>query len=302
MAGISGAYENFKQAIKNKAPDTVITYDDALKYYRDSQGFSDFDDLTADTPHDIQERIKNLINSLSYAKANKIISALRLFYAANQVMINWDHVVLFKPAPPEKDMDLDRPYTKAEITTMLEAADVREKCAILLMATGGVRIGGALELKIEHLHYVVDKQLYALNVYARSPTAFYTTFITPEASLVLKKYLGKRTSGPLFVNKRESDLAVNRMTLSAGIWKLAVKAGLRTPGDRLERQNVQLHHGFRKFFRTALNYSGIEHDQAERLVGHTRLMVRLYDKPTPEELLKRTRYELAIPALTFNAL
>lgn len=297
MAGISGAYENFKQAIKNKAPDTVITYDEALKHYRDSQGFSDYEDLTADTAKDIQERIKNYIEAQTHSKASKVLKALKKFYAANQIIINWEYVYLFKPAKEDK-VAIDQPYSMDQMITFYKHAALREQTAALVMGTGMPRIGALPDLKIERdLIWVEKYKLYAGIIYFGTSSQ-YMTFFSPQASEHIDELKGKRKEGYLFANKRENDLPADRASLQNAIWKVLVKSGLRIPGEKTERHEVQMDHGFRKFGRTALGNAEIELDYAEALEGHGKQLVRIYDRPTAEQWLERTKYYRAIPNLT----
>lgn len=290
-------YESFAAALRKKSPDTQSTYERALKDYMSSQGFDGYDQLLADKGHDIEERIKNFIGQISNARANKIIASLRMFYAANRIIIDWDHVLLFKPAREEKEQ-IDRPYSMDEMLTFYKAADIREQTAALIMGTGMPRIAALNQIKIERDLVFVDKyNLYACLIYPLSQ-ARYMTFFSPQASEHINKLKGRREKGFLFVNKRESDLPVAKSSLQSAIWEVLVKSGLRVPGEKTQRHEVQMDHGFRKFGRTALGNAGIEQQHAESLEGHGKQIVRIYDRPTAEQLLERTEYHKAIPYLT----
>lgn len=291
------AFENFKKALENRPKETQDTYLEHARYYMGTQGFSDYEDLLADTPKDIQERIKNLIAQLSYAKANKVVAALAKFYNANDFIINWEHVRLFKPAKPEKERK-ERPYSMDEMVTFYKHADLREQVLELTMGTGMPRIGAMAGMKIERdLAWIEDYKLYACLIYPLSD-ARYITFFSPQASKHIDEYKGKRDKGYLFLNKREPDLPPKQGTLSSAVWEVLVKSGLRTPGEKTERHDVQMDHGFRKFGRTMLGNAGILKDYAEELEGHNASLVRTYDAPTAVQYLKRTEYYKAIPYLT----
>lgn len=293
----SEAYANFIAALKRKAPDTQTTYERAAKDYMGSQGFDDYDQLLADTPHDIEERIKNFIGQISNARANKMVAALRMFYAANRVIINWDHISLFKPSKPEKEQ-IDRPYSMDEMITFYNTADLREQVASLIMGTGMPRIAALPQIRIDKdLVFVEKHKLYSCLIYPLSDSR-YMTFFSPQCSKLIDELKGKRDKGYLFVNKREPDLPVTKSTMQSAIWETLIKSGLRIPGEKTQRQEVQMDHGFRKFGRTQLGNAGIEIQHAEALEGHGKQLVRIYDRPTAEQFLERTQYQKAIPYLT----
>lgn len=116
---------------------------------------------------------------------------------------------------------------------------------------------------------------------------------TPQASEVIKKYMGRRKSGSLFVSKYENTYPANVESLSEAIERLVHLAGLKD-------SDVQPAHGFRKFCRTAFENNGIHDDFAERLLGHKKeRLKKVYSHPQPMELYKASEYYKAIDALTF---
>lgn len=241
---------------------------------------------------EIEDKIKDYLGKIKRSHAQILLGALRLFYAANRININWPHVLLFVPTGQAKTL---RPYMKAEIESALSLADDREAAAILLMSTGGLRIGGLLGLKVEDLIWMSEQNLYCLKVYAGDSLAEYLTFITPQASYILKKYIKKRTSGQVFLAKNDSEYPADEDSLSCAIDGLLDKAGVKKPGE------VQTTHGFRKFFRTIIEIAGIHDDFAERLLGHKKeKLKKVYSQPQPLELFNASQYNKAIDQLTFS--
>ena len=72
----------------------------------------------------------------------------------------------------------DRPYTREEISKLLDAAqDKRLKIAILLMCGSGLRIGSISELKIRSLEPISKYGIYQITVYENTKQE-YITFCT----------------------------------------------------------------------------------------------------------------------------
>lgn len=300
----SSAYDNFQAALQQKAPATRKTYDDSLKQYMKHYRIERHDLLLNGTNEALEDRIKDFFQVIrntekSFSTANKTFWALRKFYSANRIVLNWDHVSSFMPAKPEKEQ-LDRPYSHEEISMLLSEADLRTKTAILVMSTSGVRRGALAGLRIDKdLIWLPTYDTYCLHVYPFDQKNHYYTFVTPQASQFIDEYKAGRDKGFLFGNKRDPSLPVSDNIFAYDIWQLLVKTGLRTPNKADIRQSVQMEHGFRKFFRTTLDMCGIDETYAERLTGHARGLVKTYSIPEPLEWMQATKYYNAIQSLTF---
>jgi integrase len=286
------AFTNFQKVLKKKSERTQENYLWVLEHYRRANFIDQYSFMLEGKAEEIEDKIKDYLGKIKRSHAQILLGALRLFYAANRININWDHVLLFMPTGQAKTL---RPYLKAEIENALRIADDREAAAILLMSTGGLRIGGLLGLKVEDLLFLESENLYCLKVYAGDTLAEYLTFITPQASQTLRKYIKKRTSGPVFLAKNDSGYPADEDSLSCAIDGLLDRAGVKKPGE------VQLNHGFRKFFRTTIEIAGIHDDFAERLLGHKKeKLKKVYSQPQPMELYTASQYSKAIDALTFS--
>lgn len=83
----------------------------------------------------------------------------------------------------------DRPYTYQEIQKILDVSDLRMKVIILLMASGGLRIGAISSLKLRNLQKI--EQCYKVTVYEGTNESYYS-FVTPECSNFIDTYLQYR--------------------------------------------------------------------------------------------------------------
>ncbi len=243
---------------------------------------------------DLETRIKEYLPTKTHTTANKLFWALRTFYAANGVKLNWDDD-LKDYIPLRQQVIAYRPRTKEEIETLLKVADLREQVAILLMSSGGLRLGALPTLTIDDCIWLDGPGLYCLKAYPKTDDE-YLFFITPQASKLLKKYTGKSTKGPIFYSKiAGGEWAAHEKALAQAIRRLSQKTGVYLPRE------VQVDHGFRHFFRTKLEASKIHDDFAERLMGHKKeKLKKVYSHPEPLELFEASEYHKAIDKLTFN--
>jgi integrase len=83
-----------------------------------------------------------------------------------------------------------RAYQKEEIRKLLSVADLRDRCIILMMASGGLRVGGLSDLQVKH-QGVLDKDsgIGLLKVYPNSKHDSYTALLTPEAMDAIHSYM-----------------------------------------------------------------------------------------------------------------
>jgi integrase len=149
--------------------------------------------------------ISRIKKKLAHATVNTQIGALHHFYEINDVELKWSKINQFKEE--YHSIVEDRPYTREEIKTLVDRADLRSKAIILLMASSGIRIGAIPGLRIRDL-LPIDKDaysLYQITVYKKSK-AKYTTFCTPECRKVIDEYIKWRESAGEQI-KSESPLS-----------------------------------------------------------------------------------------------
>jgi site-specific recombinase XerC len=90
------------------------------------------------------------------------VSAVRKFYVMNDVQLNWDKIHSFK-GEEEKRAE-DRQYNHSEILTMLQKTTPRNRSFILLMCSGGLRVGSLSSLRIKDLVPLDKYNIYKVNV------------------------------------------------------------------------------------------------------------------------------------------
>jgi integrase len=99
--------------------------------------------LLQEDKHKLEDKIRDYITFLKVDKKlssntiNLYVAAIAHFYSMNNVILNWKRLSKFKGK--KRLVVEDKPYTKEQIRQLLEFADLRVKCIILLMCSAGLR-------------------------------------------------------------------------------------------------------------------------------------------------------------------
>ena len=158
----------------------------------------------------------------------------------NDIRINKEKIGKFLGESSRKNTD--RAYTHEEIKRLLDAADVRMKCVVLLMASTGMRVGAIQDLKLKHLEELREK-IYKITVYEKSTDEYYAV-CSPECYSIIQSYLEYRQkSGEILDNEsylireqfdiddfeqiRKKSRGLTLHTLNKNIHLLLRKSGIR---------------------------------------------------------------------------
>ena len=241
------------------------------------------------------------------------IKPIKVLLDANRIPIHWKS--LHKLLPRREAKSKDRAYTKEEIQKMLEVSNnITDKVIILMFSSGGFRL--------EAWDYFTWKDVIffknndgsykgaALRIYRGDPESYFT-FITPEACKALEIYrenwkadIGAypKPNDPLI--KTVASPMIRRLAqkgVRKRIDKLVTDIGLRPPlpqGTR--RHEVQLDHGFRKYFNTMLRRAKVDYLDKEDMMGHKVGLEKHYERYNEEDFERFPEYQKAIPFLTIS--
>ncbi|HEY1248212.1 MAG TPA: site-specific integrase, partial [Nitrososphaera sp.] len=211
----------------------------------------------------------------------------------------------------------DKPYTREQIKKLVDYAQIRDKCIVLLMCSAGLRRGALASLRIRDLTKIDKYSLFRINVYKKEQEQ-YVTFCTPECASYIDQYLewrqrlGERLkpNSPLFRIAFDTITEVNvpkpftTKGISNIVYKLLDRTGVRPPSETGQRTELMQCHGLRKFFKTTCINAGMNPLYSEYLMGHRSGLTKSYFKPTDQELLegndKALGYVAAINDLTID--
>jgi integrase len=238
------------------------------------------------------------VKNLSRASIKVYLSAILHFF-----QINNDEFTLtirnFKIyMPPDEAVQEDRPYTRDEIVQILNecGGDLRNRLIILLLSSTGMRMGAIHSLKVGHLTEIEFKKsiLYKVDVYAGTRDKYYV-FCNFECYDAIQNYLNSRkrsgeqihSGSPLIREQfnKDNPFTINapRFLSEKGIEHL-IENILKRSGAR--NKEVHLSHGFRKFFMTSCEKSGMKSINVKMLMGHNIGVSGHYYEPSESDLLE----------------
>ena len=279
---------------------------DFLKYFM----IKNYDKLSQMEPKKLQEMIEDFI--MYYRSQNKSasliagkVSALKLFFSMNDIILNWDK--LRKMLPEKKKLSGNQAYSTEQIQTLLKnTVHYEYKALIHFMSASGVRVGCFEELKIKHLTDM-NNGCKSVNVYADTIHE-YTTFIHTESVESLNDYLESRKrkgekitdDSWVFCSPFDSNKPLSDGTISSALGRY-VRKSLGREKSISGRYNIMSCHGFRKRFDTVLKSNRMVNlSLAERLMGHSKTIPldNSYFKPVIEQLFDE--YQKVIPELIID--
>ena len=315
----SEAYKNFINSINSDI--TRREYKRNLAYFMTFCKITDYEEMKLFSPSLLEGLIRDYVihlrheRNLSPATVSSYLAPIAHFYEMNDVTVKWKKLKKFKAK--HYNIIEDRPYTREQIKTLVDAAPVRDKCIILIMCSAGLRKGAIQDLRIRDLAKIAKYQLYRINVYKKEQES-YTTFCTPECTRLIDQYLDWRQrlgetlnpNSPLFRTEFDTVTQINRPkpvltnTVAFMIHKLLDTTGVRAPNEIKRLTELMQTHGFRKFFKTTCINAGMNPLYSEYVMGHRSGLTKSYFKPTDMELLegndKTQGYVAAINDLTIN--
>ena len=317
----SEAYRNFIDSINSEV--TRHYYQRNFTYFMAFCKIADYDEMLslANKPLVLEGIIRDYLvhlrneRKLSPGTVSTYTAPIIHFYEMNDVMIKWKKLKKFKAK--HYNVIEDKPYTREQIKTLVDAATLRDKCIILLMSSAGLRRGAIQYLRIRDLQKIDKYNLYKINVYKNEQES-YITYCTPECARYIDQYLewrqrlGERlqSNSPILrvefdtIGKVSVPKPVSGYVVTFTIRKLLDTTGVRAASEKWKRTELMQCHGFRKFFKTTCINAGMNPMYSEYLMGHKSGLTKSYFKPTDQELLegndKALGYVAAINDLTIN--
>jgi len=293
-----------------KSEKTKKQYETYLDDFRKFFMIKNYDKLSQINPKKLQEMVedyviyhKNQNKSASFIAGK--VSALKLFFSMNDIILNWDK--LRKMLPEKKKLSGSQPYSTEQIQILLKNTAYPEYRALIhFMSASGVRVGCFEEMKIKHLTDM-NNGCKSVNVYADTIHE-YTTFIHFEAVESLNEYLesrkrkGEQITGDswVFCSPFDNTKPLPAMTITSTLGRY-VKKSLGREKSKSGRYNIMSCHGLRKRFDTVLKLNRtINLSLADRLMGHSKTIPldNSYFKPLVEQLFDE--YQKAIPQLIID--
>lgn len=227
--------------------------------------------------------------------------------------IRWNKINI--ELPPNEYAHRDRGYRVPEIQRMVEVGcqgRLREKVVVLLLTSaGGMRVGGIPKLKKGDLKEMFTSQgqkTYGILVYSDSSQDYFTP-CSPECANAIDQYFEERTTAgerikydtPLIRNLYDSLNVKQPKALSLEGIRYIVKKVIKLSGvrDNFEfKGQVKMSRGFRKFYKSEADFSGMIPSNVELTLGHSMGYRGTYLTPKDTEILQD--YEKVIDRITID--
>jgi len=227
--------------------------------------------------------------------------------------VDWGYINEY--VPERRKFGSDRAPTTEEMRAIMNVCDLRMRCLLLFMGSSGARVGAITYLKWRDVAEVEHEgaKFARVTIYSGEREQ-YDTFVTPECYGHLLQYrrfregAGEKVTpqSPVFVTEFSAEeprmekvraLSVDgaKCRIAYMMKKVNVR-GVIHEGRNSRRFEFKQAHGFRKFFKTRMEMSGVKPIITEMLMGHTLGVAGSYMRPTEREMLGE--YAKAIDALT----
>jgi integrase len=239
---------------------------------------------------------------LSGSTVQTFLAAVRSLHDFAEITppLNWKKIA---KAAPKASKSQDRPTSIDEIQKAFIPADLRLKFIISLLASSGGRVGifdyfALKDFKIIEVedfsqgHLNPKKiDIAQLQIYRGEPES-YTAFASSECVNLFHAYCEERTRSGEVLGP-DSPLVRNPVTFKHPKEKkikqtssIAIASQLAYAWRKvgLAKREFKLAHGFRKFFKTSLESSGMKSITIERLLGHLSQLDSSYYRPSDETL------------------
>ncbi len=244
--------------------------------------------------------------------ARNRLKPIKTLLRANEIDFSW---YLIDRMMPKETKSTDRTYTREEIQKMIiHCEDITDKVIVTGFSCAGFRLEAWDYFTwSDVVFFKNDDGTYkggALRIY-HGDAEEYWTHITPEFCKLLDLYkvywkskfmADPLPSDPLLAQERLPYPArLKAGGVSRRVRKVVEHLGLRNqmiPGK--QRYQVQLDHGFRKYFNTMLRRAKVDFADKEDMMGHKVALESSYERYEEADFERFAEYEKAIPFLTID--
>jgi integrase len=256
----------------------------------------------------VDEFIDVALKSYAHSTVRGFLFGVKKWFELSSLNIEWSKIEF--PTSTETT-ETDRAPTKEELKILLNNANnIRDRTAVLLLTSSGLRLGTALSLKVGDVNFNYP-DVAAVKVERKRGRKFaskrrgsqgrvFFTFMTPEAKKTLQEYLAQRKNEGETVTAESpliSDVSYHGKFISIEnfekVWaRLLKRAGLNMKGNKWYTLHL---HSLRKYFRS--HCIGVDASYREHWMGHkSGYLDESYFRAEEQEHL--AQYRLAVPHLS----
>jgi len=281
---------------------TAETYQGALKVWARSRGFEDPDSVVQqikDENLDVYDVLQDFINHLhGEGKAPKTtwtyFAALKAFLIDSDFEISDSKLRGKVTLPAKYDLSIDQAPTREEVKKIMLRSKLDTKAAVAMLASSGMRIGELASLRVSDISLGEqgEPSKVTLKAAMTKTRKRRLTFISAEATELLKEYLGNKAKEP------DAKLfPAGQGALYMKLMRATDRAGLKTKVDKESRRFALHPHCYRKYFFSNMLSAGIDRGITEGFMGHRFGEDSAYLRMSDDELLEQ--YNKAADRLAF---
>jgi len=295
---------------------TVEAYVKAIAKFVRFLGFEDPEEALAaiqggqvDPDAKVDQFIDKALEGAAHGTVRNYLFGVKKWFELSGVKVNWEKIEF--PSSAETS-ESDRAPSKEELKNLLNhASSARDRAAIMVLTSSGLRIGTMLSLKVGDVDFDSYPDVAKIKVERKRGRKFvgkrrgsqgkvFFTWITEEAKKALMEYLEERKragetltpDSPLFEDAQRQGKFVTVENFERVWYRLLKRAGLNEKSNRQYMLHV---HTLRKYFRS--NCVGVDPSYRETWMGHKAgYLDDSYFRA--EEPLHLAEYRKAIPHLT----
>ena len=235
-------------------------------------------------------------DKLSGSTIRTWLAAIRSLTDFNEVVLNWDKIIKVSPHISKAH---DRAPTLKEVQQLYNVSNTRMKFVITLLASSGIRAGSFEYFTVRDLK-LLDEGIGLLTVY-RDENEEYQTFVSTECIEHFKAYKSERErAGEKIIDnsplvRQEVNLAEYTEPRKLTVYALEKMLYYQWHRIGIVDRDFKQVHGFRKYFKTHLEASGMKTINVEMLMGHASGLSENYYRPSVEEMKKEyVQYQSAL--------
>jgi len=257
----------------------------------------------------VDQFIDKSLEGVAHATVRNYLFGVKKWFELSGVKVDWERIEF--PSSAETS-ESDRSPSKEELKNLLNhASSARDRAAIMVLTSSGLRIGTMLSLKVGDVDFDSYPDVAKIKVERKRGRKFvgkrrgsqgrvFFTWITEEAKKALMEYLEERKragetltpESPLFEDSQGQGKFVTVENFERVWYRLLKRAGLNEKSNRQYMLHV---HTLRKYFRS--NCVGVDPSYRETWMGHKAgYLDDSYFRA--EEPLHLAEYRKAIPHLT----
>lgn len=257
----------------------------------------------------VDQFIDKALEGYAHGTVRNYLFGIKKWFELSGVKVDWERIEF--PSCAETS-EVDRSPSKEELKNLLNhASSARDRAAIMVLTSSGLRIGTMLSLKVGDVDFDSYPDVAKIKVERKRGRKFvgkrrgsqgrvFFTWTTEEAKKALMEYLEERKragetltpDSPLFGDSQGRGKFVALESFERVWYRLLKRAGLNEKSNRQYMLHV---HTLRKYFRS--NCVGVDPSYRETWMGHKAgYLDDSYFRA--EEPLHLAEYRKAIPHLT----